>query len=114
MAFIVTRINVGDFETWKPMFDKDEPGARHGATGYRVLRGTENPNEVFILVEFPSLEDAQAGREKLLASGVLDRFDDKDLPKVVEEVDATSVGPVAPMATRTSTWSSSPEALDKW
>jgi hypothetical protein len=103
MAFIVTRINVGDYDTWKPMFDKDDPGARHSATGYRVLRGIENPNEVFVLVEFASLEDAQAGRERLLASGVLDRFADKDLPKVVEEADAMTVGPDARMATRTST-----------
>ena len=88
MAFIVTRINVGDYDTWKPMFDKDAPGARHGARGHRVLRGVENPNEVFVVVEFASPDDAKAGREKLLASGVLDRFQDKDLPKVVEEAEA--------------------------
>jgi hypothetical protein len=87
MAFIVTRINVGDYDTWKPMFDKDEPGARHEAKGHRVLRGVENPNEVFVVVEFASPEEAKAGREKLLASGVLDRFPDKDLPKVVEEAE---------------------------
>jgi len=114
MAFIVTRIDVGDYDTWKTMFDKDEPGARHGATGFRILRGTENPGEVFILVEFASIEDAQAGRERLLGSGVLDRFADKDLPKIVEEADATSVDSDAPMAARTSTWLGSPEALDKW
>ena len=114
MAFILTRINVGDYDSWKTMFDKDEPGARHEATGYRILRGTENPNEVFILVEFASREDAQAGQETLLASGVLDRFEDKDLPKIVEEADAKSATTGAAIATRTSTWSGSPEALDKW
>lgn len=90
MAFIVTRINVGDYDHWKPMFDKDEPGARQSAIGHRVLRGVENPNEVFVVVEFASSEDAKIGREKLLASGVLDRFPDKDLPKVVEEAEAVS------------------------
>lgn len=25
MAFIVTRINVGDYDIWKTMFDKDLP-----------------------------------------------------------------------------------------
>jgi hypothetical protein len=39
----VPRINVGDYDHWKPMFDKDEPGARHGATGYRILRGHRQP-----------------------------------------------------------------------
>ena len=114
MAFIVTRINVGDYETWKTMFDRDEPGARQGATGYRVLRGADNPNEVFILVEFASLEDAQDRRERLLASGVLDRFDDKDLPRIFEEADAMSAAPDAAIAARTSTWSGSSEALDRW
>ena len=70
------------------MFDKDEPGARSAAKGNRILRGVENPGEVFIVIEFASVKDAEAGREKLLASGVLDRFPDKDLPKVVEEAEA--------------------------
>lgn len=87
VAFIVTRINVGDYDRWKPMFDKDEPGARRSAKGHRVLRGIENPNEVFVVVEFNSAEDAKAGRERLVDSGVLNRFLDKDLPKVVEEVE---------------------------
>ena len=88
MAFIVTRINVGNYEMWKTMFDKDEPGARSNAKGHRILRSVENPGEVFIVIDFASAEDAEAGREKLLASGVLDRFPDKDLPKVVEESEA--------------------------
>lgn len=90
MAFIVTRINVGDYDIWKPMFDKDEPGARKAAKGHRVLRGVENPNEVFVMVEFASLDAAKDAREKLLASGVLDRFPDKDLPKVVEVAEAVT------------------------
>ena len=87
MAFIVTRIDVGDYDRWKTMFDKDEPGARRAAKGHRILRGVENPGEVFIVIEFASAEDARTGRERLLASGVLDRFPDKDLPKVVEEAE---------------------------
>jgi hypothetical protein len=90
MAFIVTRIDVGNYDMWKTMFDKDEPRARSTAKGHRIFRSVENPGEVFIVIEFPSLEDAQAGRERLLASGVLDRFADKDLPKVVEEAEAAT------------------------
>ena len=84
MAFILTRINVGSYEMWKPMFDADGPGTRDAATRHRVFRNVDDPNEVFLEIEFASVEDAQAGREKLLASGVLDRFDDKTLPTVVE------------------------------
>jgi hypothetical protein len=87
MPFILTRINVGDYERWKPMFDQDTPGARSEAKGHRLLRNAEAPNEVFIMVEFGSANEAKAGREKLLASGVLDRFNDKDDPKVLEEAE---------------------------
>lgn len=90
MAFIVTRINVRDYDTWKPMFDRDDPGARRSAKGHRVLRGVDDPNEVFVVVEFATADDARTGREKLLASGVLDRFADKDLPKIVDEAEAVA------------------------
>ena len=88
MAFMLTRIQVGDYDAWKPMFDKDEPGARGSAKGYRILRSVDNPGEVTLLIEFASVDDAKVGRERLLASGVLDRFADKDLPKIVEEAEA--------------------------
>lgn len=87
MAFILTRINVGDYERWKPMFDQDTPGARAEAKGHRILRNADQPNEVFVIVEFASTGKAQAGREKLLASGVLDRFEDKTAPTVLEQAE---------------------------
>jgi hypothetical protein len=46
MAFILTRINVGDYERWKPMFDQDTPGTRAEAKGHRILRNADEPNEV--------------------------------------------------------------------
>src|SRR5438094_10351273 len=30
-AFIITRIHVGDYEAWRPMFDQDRPQARENA-----------------------------------------------------------------------------------
>jgi len=87
MAFILTRIDVGNYERWKPMFDQDAPGARSAAMGHRLLRNADAPNEVFILIEYGSAKEAKTGRERLLASGVLDRFDDKDDPKVLEEAE---------------------------
>ena len=90
MAFILTRINVGDYERWKPMFDQDTPGTRAGATGHRVLRNADQPDEVVVMVEFASAELAHAGRTKLLASGVLDRFEDVSDPKVLEEAERIS------------------------
>ena len=85
MAFIMTRVEVGDYEAWKPMFDQDKPGTRQTASGYRLFRGVEDPSEVFIQVEFPSAGEASEGRAKLVESGVLDRWPDHTGPTVVEE-----------------------------
>ncbi|TMD48036.1 MAG: hypothetical protein E6I47_15965 [Chloroflexi bacterium] len=85
MAYIMTRIQVGDFDTWKPMFDQDLPGARRSAKSLRIFRGVEDPNEVFIQIEFASSDEARMARERLIASKVLDRFRDKTGPTVVEE-----------------------------
>jgi len=87
MAHMLTRLNVGDFDTWKQMFDQDRPRARETAKGWRVFRNAENPSEVYILVEFASSDDAKTGRERLLASGVLDRFDDKTGPTLLEQAE---------------------------
>ena len=87
MAFILTRLEVGDYDAWKPLFDQDFPGTRRTAVGHRLFRGSDDPNEVFVQVEFDSVEDARAARGRLLASGVLDRFPDRTGPTVVEEAE---------------------------
>ena len=86
-AFIITRIHVGDYDAWRPMFDQDRPRAREKATAQRVLRSIDDPNHVFVLVEFASTEDAQEARQRLLDSGVLDRFEDRHGPNVLVEAD---------------------------
>lgn len=88
MAFILTRINVGDYDAWKPMFDQDAPRARESALGHRLLRSVDDPGEVFVQVEFGSTAEAQVARDRLLASGVLDRFADRSGPTVLEQVEA--------------------------
>ena len=83
MAFILTRIQVGDYDAWKALFDQDVPGARRDATEHRVFRNLDDPNEVFIEIEFRSVE-TRGCPDRLLASGVLDRFGDHSGPTVVE------------------------------
>ncbi|MGL6278978.1 MAG: hypothetical protein ACRC50_05425 [Gaiella sp.] len=87
-AFIVTRIHVGDYDRWRPMFDADQPRAREHATAVRVLRGVDDPNHVFVLLDYATVDDAFEARRRLLASGVLDRFDDHHGPNVVVDADA--------------------------
>ena len=84
-AFIITRIQVGDYDTWRTMFDQDLPKAREKAKVQRVLRGVDDPNQVFVFLEFESVEDAQEARKRVVESGVLDRFDDKHGPNIVQE-----------------------------
>jgi hypothetical protein len=86
-AFIITRIQTGDYERWRPLFDQDQPRAREKAEVQRVLRSVADPNEVFIYLEYASLEDANEAHDRLLASGVLNRFEDKHGPNVL--VDTT-------------------------
>jgi hypothetical protein len=85
-AFIITRIQVGDYDTWKPMFDQDRPNAREKARTQRIFRTVDDPNHVFVFLEFDSVNDANEARGRVLESGVLDRFEDKHGPNVVQEV----------------------------
>jgi hypothetical protein len=82
-AFIITRIQTGDYDRWRPMFDQDQPRAREKAQVQRVLRSVDDPNEVFIYLEYSSPEDANEARGRLVSSGVLDRFEDKHGPYVL-------------------------------
>ena len=82
-AFIITRIQTGDYDRWRSMFDQDVPRAREKASVKRVLRNAVDPNEVFVYLEYMNLEDANEARDRLVSSGVLDRFDDKDGPSVL-------------------------------
>lgn len=86
-AFIITRIQVGDYDIWRSMFDQDRPRAREKATVQRVFRSVDDPNHVFVFLEFASREDALEAQRRLVESGVLDRFEDKHGPNVVEEAD---------------------------
>jgi hypothetical protein len=85
MALMMTRVRVANFDDWKTRFDTDPVGAREKATGYRILRGVEDPNEVFVQVEFASNEAALEARRRLLESGVLDRQLEATGPTLVEE-----------------------------
>lgn len=87
-AFIITRIQTGDYDTWRPMFDQDRPHAREKAKSQRVFRSTNDPSMVFIQLEFDSADDANEARRRLLESGVLDRFDDVYGPTVVVDADS--------------------------
>ena len=67
------------------MFDTDPVRAREKATAYRILRSVEDPNDLYVQVEFASDEAAREARGRLLDSGVLDRQLEHHGPTLVEE-----------------------------
>jgi hypothetical protein len=91
---ILVQHQVRDFASWKPVF-KEQGGlvrTRHGATGHRLYRSLDDPNDVVVAVEFPADELARsfladpALKEEMEQAGV------QGQPTVVlcEEVEAVS------------------------
>jgi hypothetical protein len=88
VAIVLLNFEIDDYDAWKPMFDQDPAGRRDsGATSHMISRAADNPNDVFIRVEFPSVEQAKAFRQRLVDSGALDRAGAKvKIGPVVAEV----------------------------
>jgi heme-degrading monooxygenase HmoA len=60
MANILVHIKVEDYNKWKPVFDghasfRSEMGSKSG----KVLHISDNPNDIFILFEWDSIENAK-------------------------------------------------------
>jgi len=88
MAFMLVHYN-HDFDEWKSMFDADPVGrAQGGVKAHSISRGVDDPNEIFVRLEFDSVADAKAFRERLLSSGVLDPVSVKTPPTVVDVVES--------------------------
>ena len=85
-AFILTRIRTVGYDRWRALYDQDVPRAREHAVSQRVFRLLDDPDQVFVFLEFATEEDARESRRRLVDSGVLDRFADVHGPNVVEEV----------------------------
>ena len=78
MATVAVRHRVADFDAWKIGFDEHGRAREEsGSTGATVLRGASDPNEVLVLINWPSLENAHAFaddsslREAMEKSGVI-------------------------------------------
>jgi hypothetical protein len=89
VAFTILNFETDDFDGWKSMFDSDPAGRKQAGKGHLISRNADNPNEVFVRVEFASVDDARAFRDRLLASGALNRggMNVKMGPTVIEPVE---------------------------
>jgi hypothetical protein len=90
MAFLLMNFEVDNYDEWKQLFDSDPVGRKAVAKGHQIFRAADNPNDVFLGVEYPSADDAKEFRERLVQSGVLDRFTQKGGPTVVEVAEQTT------------------------
>ena len=87
MASMVHQLKVDDFGAFKSLFDSDPVGRKQAAKGHLMLRSLDDPNVVFTRVEFDSVEDAKAFRDRLVASGALDQTTVLTPPTVVDLVE---------------------------
>jgi len=87
VAFMVHHLRLDDFDDFKSRFDADPVGRKQAAKGHLMLRSVDDPNEVFTRVEFDSLDEAKAFRDRLVASGALDQTTVLTPPTVVELVE---------------------------
>lgn len=61
MPYFLVRQKVKDYAKWKQVFDEHAPArVTASSKGGYVYRNSENPNEVFVLLE---VSDLQKGRE---------------------------------------------------
>jgi hypothetical protein len=86
MAFIVG-VFEGDFDAFKRQFDEDPLGRKQVAKGHTLLRGVDNPNEVFVRIEFATAEQATSFAEKVRNSTVLQNMNVRLPPTATELAD---------------------------
>ena len=61
MAFVVVHHKIENFGKWKPVYDSDIPNfMAKGAKSQMVLRNSADPNELFVILEWDSKENARA------------------------------------------------------
>ena len=61
MTDLIIQHHVHDFAAWKEVFDGDQLNReRHGSTGHTLLRSEADPNNVVVIVHFPSRSEAES------------------------------------------------------
>ncbi len=60
MAYILVHHKVEDYNKFKPVFDGHALArSQGGSRGGKIFRSTNDPNELFVLLEWDSLQNAQ-------------------------------------------------------
>lgn len=82
MPYVLVKHTVKDYAKWKPLFDDHgSTRKRYGSKGGYVYRNTQNPNEVVLVMEWDSLDNAKQFvesedlRERMQSAGVMGKPD---------------------------------------
>ena len=68
MAFMVAHFEIEDYDAWKRRFESDPVGRRQAAIGHVISRSIDNPKDVFLKIEFGSVDEAKVFLERLLTT----------------------------------------------
>lgn len=93
MANILVHHKVEDFNKWKPFFDQHSGfRSQNGSKGGRVFRSADNPNDLFILFEWDSIENAQKFAHSDNLKETMQKAGVQGMPEInfVEEVSTIS------------------------
>ncbi len=61
MPMMIVHQTVDDFEAWKKRFEETSHTRRaKGARGARRFRGLDNPNEIFVIIDWDTVEHGAA------------------------------------------------------
>jgi uncharacterized protein (DUF1330 family) len=61
MTTAIVQHGVADYEVWRKIFDEHSVAREaHGGSSVTVFRGAQDANAITVLMEFPSLDAAQA------------------------------------------------------
>ena len=82
MIHAMIRQNVKDFDAWKIIFDEDGSNRKMASSkGGHVFRSLDDPNNVFVLLEFEDLDklkkfmDSDGLKEAMKKAGVIGKPD---------------------------------------
>jgi heme-degrading monooxygenase HmoA len=77
MPYLLERHEVRKYDRWREVFDADAEGRKAaGCRGARVFRNAEDPQEVVVLFEWDSLENA---RRRIESATLSRKFDEAEV-----------------------------------
>jgi len=78
MAKLLVHHKVQDYSAWRKIFDEDDKRRKeYGSTGFQVLKSANDPNDLTVIMDYPSVDAAKAFatsdalKEKMKNAGVV-------------------------------------------